>query len=113
MKNVIIALGLLNGIYMIVDGVFVMVKGKYIGPERPGPWAIGFEKLGFDVFRLGPMFIMFGVAWIAFVVSFSMEKPIAVYIGLLLSILTLWYLPFGTVISIAVMILLILSLSRA
>ena len=32
MKILLTILGLLNGCYMILDGVFVMLKGKYIGP---------------------------------------------------------------------------------
>ena len=39
MKVLITILGLLNGSYMLLDGLFVLFKGKYIGPAKPGPWA--------------------------------------------------------------------------
>ena len=51
---------------MLLDGIFVIIKGKYIGPEKPGPWANLFYKLNIDVFKLGPLFIVFGLLWLIF-----------------------------------------------
>jgi len=62
-------LGLLNGGYMLLDGIFVMMKGKYIDPEKPGPWAELFYKLNIDVFKLGPVFIIFGLLWLTWLYS--------------------------------------------
>ena len=45
MKVLITILGLLNGGYMLLDGIYVMLKGKYIGPEKPGPWSNLFTNL--------------------------------------------------------------------
>jgi hypothetical protein len=67
MKILIIILGCINGGYMLLDGIYVMLKGKYIGPEKPGPWAELFYKFGINVFKLGPLFIVFGTAWLLFV----------------------------------------------
>ncbi|MBC8051672.1 MAG: hypothetical protein H7Y13_01265, partial [Sphingobacteriaceae bacterium] len=64
MKILITILGLLNGGYMLLDGLVVLFKGKYIGPEKPGPWANLFYKLNIDVFKLGPLFIIFGLFWL-------------------------------------------------
>ena len=44
MKVLIAILGLLNGGYMLLDGIYVMLKGKYIGPEKTAPWANLFYK---------------------------------------------------------------------
>mgnify|MGYP007060777724 FL=1 len=49
MKIFLTILGLLNGGYMLIDGIYVMLKGKYIGPEKPGLWANLFYKLNIDV----------------------------------------------------------------
>lgn len=61
MKILLSILGIINGSYMLIDGIYVMLKGKYIGPEKPGPWSILFSKIDFDIFRLGPLFIIFGL----------------------------------------------------
>lgn len=110
MKYVVLALSLINGLWMLVDGIFVSVKGKYIGPEKPGPWASVLSVTGVDVFKLGPLFILFGVAWLVFAWAFWMDKGWARGLGLGLSILTLWYLPFGTLISIIVFVVLMFFL---
>ena len=102
MKYVIIALSIINGLWMLIDGVFVSIKGKYIGPEKPGPWASVLSVTGVDVFKLGPLFILSGAAWLVFAGAFWADKDWARGLGLVLSILTLWYLPFGTLISIIV-----------
>jgi len=38
MNPIITILAALNGSYMLLDGIFVTAKGKYIGPEKPVPW---------------------------------------------------------------------------
>ena len=91
---------------MLLDGIYVLLKGKYIGPPKPGPWANLFYKLQIDVFKLGPLFIVFGIAWLLFVAGIWMEQAWAWKLGIAISILTLWYLPVGTGTSILVLILL-------
>ncbi len=63
MKLFITILGLINGGYMILDGVFVIINRKFIGPEKPGLWASIFYKFNIDAFKLGPLFILFGILW--------------------------------------------------
>jgi hypothetical protein len=112
MKIIITILSLLNGGYMLIDGVFVMFKGKYIGPEKPGPWANLFYKFNIDVFKLGPLFIVFGLAWLAFVYGLHTNQTWTYIFGLVISILSLWYLPVGTVISIAVILILFFAKNK-
>lgn len=92
---------------MLIDGIYVLANGKYIGPEKPGPWASLLGVTGVDVFKLGPLFVLFGVAWLVFGGAFFSEAPWARIFGLVLSVLTLWYLPFGTLISIVVLVALV------
>ena len=109
MKIFITILGLLNGGYMLIDGIYVMIKGKYIGPERPGPWAKLFEKFGVDVFQLGPLFILFGITWLVWLVALWTNQSWAFTLGIIISILTLWYLPVGTLFSLIILFILILA----
>jgi hypothetical protein len=92
---------------MLLDGIHVLVKGKYIGPNKPGPWANIFYKLNVNVFGLGPLFISFGLLWLTFNFGLVTNLTWAYMLGILLSIATLWYLPFGTLISIVILALLI------
>src|SRR5687768_14790416 len=104
MKYLVIGLSSINCLWMLIDGIYVITRGKYIGPEEPGPWASVLSITGVDVFKLGPLFILFGVAWLIFAVAFFAEMGWARALGLILSVLTLWYLPFGTLISIVVLV---------
>jgi len=108
MKITLTILALLNGIYMLADGIYCMINGKFIGPEKPGPWANLFYKLKIDIIKLSPLFIVFGVAWLFFVVGLWTNQSWAYILGILISILSLWYLPFGTLISIASLIILLI-----
>jgi hypothetical protein len=92
---------------MLIDGIYVTANGKYIGPEKPGPWASLISLTGVDVFKLGPVFILFGVAWLVFGGALLSDATWARTFGVVLSIATLWYLPFGTLISLVVLVALI------
>jgi hypothetical protein len=112
MKTFVAILGLLNGGYMLADGIYVLANGKYIGPEKPGPWADLFSKMGVDVFSLGPLFIVFGIAWLVWSYAIANNRNWGFSFGILLCILTLWYLTVGTAVSIIILVLLILFRKR-
>ncbi len=108
MRIVLIVLGLINGLYMFADGIFVILNGKYIGPDKPGPWSSLFTKLNIDVFKLGPMFVIFGLLWFLFIYGLQSAQNWIYWYGIVLSIATLWYLPIGTLISVVVFSLLVM-----
>ena len=109
MKILIIILSLIIGGFMLIDGIYVMIKGKYIGPPKPGPWAELFYKFDVNVFKLGPLFIIYGIVWIAFLIGVLTNQSWAFTLGIIVSIASLWYLPVGTLLSIAVLLILLLA----
>lgn len=112
MKFIIIILAIITGGFMLIDGIHVLLKGKYIGPPEPGPWASLFYKMKVNVFKLGPLFIAFGLVWLVFASGIWMQRSWSFPLGIAISILTLWYLPVGTLISIAVLILLLAARAK-
>ena len=109
MKILITILGLLNGCYMLIDGLYVMFKGKYIGPEKPGPWAEIFYNLNVNVFKLGPLFVAVGLLWLVWLYSLWTDQSWSYMFGIIISILTFWYLPVGTLFSVIILLVLILA----
>ena len=103
MKILITILAFLNGGFMLLDGIFVLVKGKYIGPEKPGPWANLFYKFDINVFKLGPMFIGFGLLWVIWLYGLWTNQSWTFGFGVLVSVITLWYLPVGTLFSLIIL----------
>jgi hypothetical protein len=109
MKIILTIIAILNGGYMLLDGIFVMLKRKYIGPDKPGPWANLFYKLHVSVFKLGPLFVIYGFVWLIFLYGLLASQTWAYKLGLTVSILTLWYLPVGTVLSIIAIVMLVMA----
>ena len=105
-------LSLLNGGFMLADGIHVLLKGKYIGPPKPGPWSLLFDKLGIDVFKLGPLFIAFGFAWSLLFFALITRQPWTYTLGIVVSLLTLWYLPVGTLFALIVLVALLTMRTR-
>jgi hypothetical protein len=103
MKILITILGFLNGGYMLLDGIYVMINGKYIGPEKPGPWSGIFSAFDIDVFKLGPLFIVFGIVWLIWLYRLWSNPRQSRNLGIIVSILTLWYLPVGTLLSLIIL----------
>jgi len=112
MRLLLILLGLVNGVYMLADGIFVMIKGKFIGPDKPGPWAELFYRFDIDVFALGPLFAFFGLLWLIWVYAFWANLTWYNVYGIAISFLTLWYLPIGTLLSILIIVMLYFSKQR-
>ena len=101
MKILLALVGLLAGGWMIVDGVHVMLRGKYIGPAKPGPWSVPFVKMGVDPFRLGPMFVGLGTLWLIFLIATITGQRWGKYGAAAVAVASLWYLPVGTILSLA------------
>lgn len=106
MRVLIFILGLINAVYMLFDGIHVMLFGRYFGTTRPGPWTELFARFEIDIYTLGPLFIIFGLAWGLFLFLLAKKHPRCIMAGLGMSILTLWYLPLGTTISVIIFCLL-------
>jgi len=107
-KIIMTILALSNGMFMTIDGFHVMFKGKYIGPEKPGPWANIFYKLKINVFKLGPLFILLGLSWLIWLYGLWTSHDWTLLFGLIISFLTLWYIKVGTFISIITFALLLI-----
>ena len=105
------ALALISAVlggWMLADGLRVLRTGRYFGPETPGPWRHVPQAFGVDPFALGPVFVGLGAAWLiaaAMHLTLGLPRPAVV----VLAILTLWYLPVGTVLSLAVLAILWLA----
>ena len=105
-------IALLVGGWMVFDGIHVLSTGKYFGPEKPGLWSDAVASIGLDPFRLGVPFIALGVLWLLFLSAMLLHQSWAWYAALLTAILTLWYLPVGTILSLLYILLLFAFRSR-
>ena len=106
MKDASISLlGVVVASWFIFDGIHVLVKGKYFGPPEPGPWASVVKFFGINPFSLGVPFIILGFMWLISSYGVFSHQLWAPLFTLMVAIMSIWYLPIGTVISVLILAL--------
>jgi hypothetical protein len=99
-------IALLAGGWMVFDGVHVLARGKYFGPERPGPWSVPFERAGVNPFALGPLFVTLGVLWLVFAAAALGGHAWGRTGAAIVAVASLWYFPLGTILALVYLVLL-------
>lgn len=121
LKWIVPAIGFLIGSWMLFDGSRALLKGDYVTPrEGPhagqlGPWAHLVRSVGLEPRSnlVKSIFVVFGVGWLVMSAG-SLAGAAWAWPGLVaLSLLSLWYLPVGTLLAVAELVLLWLVRSRA
>lgn len=113
MRIAAFVIAVLMGAWMIIDGLHVLLFDKYIGPEKPGPWADIVAAIGLDPLRFGLVFVVMGIDWIAGGIGVLKNRTWGRYLTGLIAFLSLWYFPVGTLLSILALVLVILWLPRS
>lgn len=114
-------IALVLGAWFTFDGSRAFLRGNYVtartGPHQGqlGPWAkcvaaVGFEPRG--VF-IKSVHVFLGLLWIVSAGLFVVRPGTGWYAVLGSSVLSLWYVPLGTVLSIVELVLLFLPVARA
>jgi hypothetical protein len=106
LKLAMAVVSLLAGGWMIFDGVHVLARGRYFGPDRPGPWSIPFARLGVNPLALGPLFIGLGLLWLVFTAAALSGHGWGRVGGAIVAVASLWYFPLGTMLSLVYLALL-------
>ena len=118
---VVAGLVILNGGWMGFDGVRALLVGDYVTPRtgrhsgQLGPWSKVVEGIG-----IGPrstlmkwIFVGYGAGSLLAMLAFVVDVPGAWWGVLVAAMLGLWYLPFGTLINVVVIVLITLPPLRA
>ncbi len=104
-RNAVLVVGIAIGVWMLFDGARALMTGAYTMPGagrfagKLGPWADVLQSVGVSPLGLAAKLIhvLLGVAWLAAVLALSLSLHMARPLLLGVSVLSLWYLPFGTV----------------
>ncbi len=116
----IVLLAFLSAGWLAFDGAHALVTGDYVTPRsgphagQLGPWSKLFAAMGLDPRSLLVKWVhlVIGTAWLGAIVSFALRARRAWGAMLIGAIAGLWYLPFGTLISLIVIALLMLPAVR-
>ena len=111
----VVILCAVQGGYMLLDGARALVVGSYITPGSGdhagelGPWArlVSAVNIPPESAGMKAAFVLFGALWLVVCAGIAAGSARAWSAGLVLSLATLWYAVPGTLISLAVMTLLL------
>lgn len=115
-RYTVVSVAVLVGGWMLLDGIRALITGSYTTPKtgeyagRLGPWyrvvaAVGLEPFGLAI-KLAH--VVLGVSWLAFGWAAFIGASFAWWPLLLTALFSLWYLPFGTIAGVVVVIALLL-----
>ena len=113
---IVAALVLLNGGWMAFDGARALVAGDYITPKtgqyagQLGPWSKVVQAAGIAPRStlMKSIFVVNGLAYLIVMVAFLLKTSWAWSALLIVAALGLWFLPFGTLVNLIVIVLLLL-----
>jgi len=87
----------LEGIHALATGSYIVpAGGEYVGTLGPWAWALGLMQIDPLGTPAKLAFVLLGVIWLVHVRNIAVNKVI-LPAAILLCVLTLWYLPFGTI----------------
>ncbi len=117
----VVALVLLNGGWMAFDGGRALVVGDYVTPKKGelpgtlGTWSKVVAAVGIPPRStlMKCVFVAYGLAYLGVTGAMVLGASRAWWGVLLMAVLGLWYVPFGTLINIVVIVLLSLPSLRA
>ena len=116
MKWIVAILVAFTAGYMLFDGVHALTTGDYITPSEGeyagqlGPWAGLVASIGIEPRStfMKVVFVVYGFTTLAVLAGFITQQTWGRSALLIMAVLGLWYLPFGTVMNIIVLMLLFL-----
>ncbi|MEE8137350.1 MAG: hypothetical protein V3T81_00515 [Thermoanaerobaculia bacterium] len=117
---VVVALAVFEGGWFAYDGGRALVVGDYVTPTTGrfagelGPWRHAVEAVGIEPRStlMKSIFLGYGLAWMAVVVGFALKLHWAWWAMLAAAAGAAWYLPFGTLLSLIQIVLLLLPALR-
>jgi hypothetical protein len=111
-RGCIVFLAIGPGLFMTFDGSRALILGDYLTPHsgpfagQLGPWSAVVTAVGIAPrsITMKVIFVVLGIGWLAAATAFQQRQRWSARILATLAVLTLWYVPFGTVMSVLVLV---------
>ncbi len=118
---VVLVLAFVEGSWLAFDGGRALLVGDYVTPKsgryvgQLGPWAQVVSAIGIEPRStlMKSIHLALGSAWLIVMVGFALRLPWGWWGMLACAVLGLWYLPFGTILSVVQVVLLLLPALRS
>ena len=121
MRWIVVVLALVAGGWLAFDGAYALISGDYVTPGsgphagQLGPWSNVFTEIGLDPRSpvVKNLHLVIGSVWLGATLLFALGARRGWIAMLLCALAGLWYLRFGTLISLTIMGLLFVPALRA
>jgi len=119
-RIILVTLALIEGLWMTFDGTRALIVGDYVTPSTGshagelGPWSRVVTAVGIPprsrAMKL--IFVAYGLSWLVIALAFLLRAQWA-WLGMFVAaVVTLWYLPVGTLFGLIQLVLLLALLIR-
>ncbi|HEX6383970.1 MAG TPA: hypothetical protein VF177_04800 [Anaerolineae bacterium] len=113
---IVTVLAFIEGGWLAFDGGRALVVGDYVTPKsgpyagQLGPWSKVVAAVGIEPRStlMKSIHLVLGLVWLVVAVCFALGLPWSWWGMLICAVLGLWYLPFGTLLSVVQIALLLL-----
>ncbi len=113
---IVLLLAFIEGGWLAFDGGRALIVGDYVTPTtgrfagQLGPWASVVSAVGIEPRStlMKSIHVLIGVTWLLVMVAFALRADWAWWGMLACAAAALWYLPFGTLLSVVQIVLLLL-----
>ncbi len=117
---IIIICAILVAGWFVIDGARALIVGEYVTPKsgkfagQLGPWSKIVTKVGIEPnsIQMKLIFLIYGIVWLGLIVSYFLRMSWSWWGMLVAAVLSLWYLPFGTMLGLLQIVLLIVIRSK-
>ena len=114
---IVISCALIVALWFVTDGTVALVTGDYVTPKsgqyagQLGPWAKLVGALGIEPrsTAMKLIFVVYGVIWLVVIVGFIFRTDWSWWAMFFAAVLSLWYLPFGTLLGVIQIVLMIMN----
>lgn len=114
-----VSCALVVAVWFVTDGAVALVSGDYVTPKsgqyagQLGSWAKVASAVGIDPrsTAMKLIFIVYGLIWLAVIVGFVLHANWSWWAMFVAAALSLWYLPFGTLLGVIQIALLLIARS--
>ena len=119
-RMAILILSVVEAGWFLIEGIRALRTGNYYTAQagkykgQLGPWAkiIGGVGINPQSAFMKSTFLFIGIIWFFFIIGFALEMSWAWLGMMIMPILTLWYLPIGTLLSAMQIIILLYQATR-
>ena len=108
LRIALVIVAIAEGGFMLADGVRNLLTGSYFGGGALGPWSSLVAATGLDPHHFGAVFVVLGLIWLGALVGLLTGASWGWWASLAVGVLTLWYMPVGTVLAVVWLGLLVL-----